>query len=135
MLTLGSTTKVYLARGTTDLRKGFDGLAGAVREVLAQDPASGHLFVFCGRRRHMIKVLYWDRTGFWVLAKRLARGTFAWPEADDDRPTLELRPDELSALLGGVDLRKTTWRPWWREPQGSSASQARPPIPELPFVS
>lgn len=135
MLTLGSTTKVYLARGTTDLRKGFDGLAGAVREVLAQDPTSGHLFVFCGRRRHMIKVLYWDRTGFWVLAKRLARGTFAWPEADDDRPTLELRPDELSALLGGVDLRKTTWRPWWREPQCSSAPPPRPPIPELPLVS
>lgn len=134
MLTLGSTTKVYLARGTTDLRKGFDGLAGAVREILAQDPTSGHLFVFCGRRRHMIKVLYWDRTGFWVLAKRLARGTFAWPEADDDRPTLELRPDELSALLGGVDLRKTTWRPWWRE-QGSSAPPTRPAIPELPLVS
>lgn len=136
MLTLGSTTKVYLARGTTDLRKGFDGLAGAVREILAQDPTSGHLFVFCGRRRHMIKILYFDRTGFWVLAKRLARGTFAWPDADDERPVLELRPDELSALLGGVDLRRTTWRPWWREPQASASATppGRPPIPELPAL-
>jgi transposase len=134
VLTLGPTTRVYLARGTTDLRKGFDGLAGAVRELLAQDPSSGHLFVFCGRRRHMIKVLYWDGTGFWVLAKRLARGTFAWPTADDDRCALELRPDELSALLGGVDLRKTTWRPWWRQ-HGASLQTPRPPIPELPLVS
>lgn len=134
MLTLGSTTKVYLARGTTDLRKGIDGLAGAVREILAQDPTSGHVFVFCGRRRHMIKILYWDRSGFWILAKRLARGTFAWPEADDDRSALELRPDELSALLGGVDLQKTTWRPWWRQPQGPAAPSS-PLIPDLPLVS
>lgn len=127
MLTLSPTTKVYLARGTTDLRKGFDGLAGAVRGLLAQDPSSGHLFVFLGRRRHMIKILYWDGSGFWVLAKRLARGTFAWPEPDDDRQAFELRPDELGALLGGVDLHKTTWRPWWRQPHVRV-----PPAPEVP---
>lgn len=114
MLTLGPAIKVYLARGTTDMRKSFDSLAGLVREVLAEDPLSGHLFVFCGRRRNMVKILYWDGAGFWVLAKRLARGTFAWPEAKDERPSIELRPDELSALLGGVDLQRTTWRPWWR---------------------
>jgi hypothetical protein len=60
MLTLGPSIKVYLARGTTDMRKSFDTLAGAVRELLAQDPLSGHLFVFCGRRRHLVKILYWD---------------------------------------------------------------------------
>lgn len=129
MLTLGPTIKIYLARGTTDMRKGFDGLAGAVREVMAQDASSGHLFVFCGRRRHMIKILYFDGTGFWVLAKRLARGTFAWPTVDDDRQAIELRPDELSALLNGIDLRQTTWRPWWRQP----ASPAPPP-PVLPVA-
>jgi len=117
VLALGPTIKVYLARGTTDMRKGFDGLAGAVRERLEQDPTSGHLFVFCSRRRHLLKILYFDGTGFWVLAKRLARGTFAWPSADDDRAAIELRPDELSALLGGIDLGKTAWRPWWRKPQ------------------
>lgn len=122
MLTLGPTVKVFVARGTTDLRKGFDSLAGAVRTVLAQDPTSGHLFVFLGRRRHMVKILCWDGTGFWVLAKRLARGTFAWPEPDDDRQALELRSDELGALLGGIDLRKTTWRRWWRQPPALPAA-------------
>ena len=53
------------------------------------------------------------------MSKRLARGTFAWPEAEDDRPAIELRADELGALLGGIDLRRTTWRPWWRQPVGS----------------
>ena len=129
MLTFGPTVKVYLARGTTDMRKGFDGLAGAVAEILEQDPSSGHLFVFCGRRRHLLKILYFDGSGYWILAKRLAKGTFAWPSADDDRPAIELRPDELSALLGGIDLDKTTWRPWWRRPQEP------PPVPALPLVS
>ena len=116
MLTLGPSIKVYLARGTTDMRKSFDGLAGEVRQLLAQDPLSGHLFVFCGRRRHIVKVLYWDGAAFWLIAKRLARGTFAWPEATDDRATIELRADQLGALLGGVDLNRTTWRRWWRQP-------------------
>jgi transposase len=126
VLTLGPSIKVYLARGTTDMRKSFDSLAGAVRELLAEDPLSGPLFVFCGRRRHMVKILYWDGTGFWLLAKRLARGTFAWPEPEDMRPVLELRPDELGALLGGIDLRRTTWRRWWR------STEALPAPPQLP---
>lgn len=130
MLTLGPSNKVYLARGTTDLRKSFDALSGAVREVLDQDPLSGHLFVFLGRRRHLIKILYWDGSGFWVLAKRLARGTFAWPKSEDDRATIELRPDELGALIGGVDLGRTTWRRWWRQPVG-----ALPPPPALPGLT
>lgn len=135
MLTLGPSIKVYLARGTTDMRKSFDTLAGAVRELLAQDPLSGHLFVFCGRRRHLVKILYWDGTGFWLVAKRLARGTFAWPESTDARPTIELRSDELGALLGGIDLRRTTWRPWWRQPTGSSpVPPALPAPPELPAL-
>lgn len=116
MLTLGPSIKVYLARGTTDMRKSFDGLAGEVRELLKADPLSGHLFVFCGRRRHLVKVLYWDGAAFWLIAKRLARGTFAWPEPEDDRATIELRADQLGALLGGVDLNRTTWRRWWRQP-------------------
>jgi len=124
MLMLGPAIKVYLARGATDMRKSFDALSGAVRVLLALDPLSGHLFVFCNRRRNMVKILYWDGAGFWVLAKRLARGTFAWPEPADARPGIELRPDELSALLGGIDLGRTTWRPWWR---GGSEQLPAPP--------
>lgn len=83
--------------------------------------------MFCGRRRHLVKILYWDGTGFWLVAKRLAKGTFAWPEPTDDRQAIELRPDELAALLGGVDLRKTTWRPWWR-----ASTAALPALPLVP---
>ncbi len=121
------------------MRKSFDTLAGTVRELLAQDPQSGHLFVFCGRRRHLVKILYWDGTGFWLLAKRLARGTFAWPDAEDGRSAIELRADELGALLGGVDLKRTTWQPWWRQagatsvPPGSSARPTLPAPPPLPI--
>jgi transposase len=129
VLTLGPSIKVYLARGTTDMRKQFDGLAGAVRELLALDPLSGHLFVFCGRRRHIVRILYWDGTGFWLMSKRLARGTFAWPEVTDDRASIELRPDELGALLGGIDLGRTTWQRWWRQPTG--ALPAPPPLPAI----
>lgn len=110
MLSAGVPVKVYLARGTTDLRKSFNSLAGLVRQGLQCDPLSGDLFVFCGRQRRSIKILYWDGTGFWVLAKRLARGTFPWPDAHDDRATVDLRPGELDELLGGIDLRRTTWR-------------------------
>jgi transposase len=131
MLTLGPSIKVYLACGTTDMRKQIDGLAAAVRELLSEDPLSGHLFVFCGRRRHLVRILYWDGAAFWLVSKRLARGTFAWPKPEDGRAAIELRSDELGALLGGIDLRKTTWRPWWRR----SPLQAPPAVPELPVAS
>ena len=98
MLTLGPSIKVYLARGTTDMRKSFDGLAGAVRELLAEDPLSGHLFVFCGRRRHMVKILYWDGSGVWLLCKRLETGTFA------EAARRELSPRDLFLLLEGLEV-------------------------------
>ncbi len=127
MLTFAATIKVYLALGATDMRKSFDGLAGSVRSLLAEDPLSGHLFAFCNRRRNMVKIIYWDGAGFWLVAKRLARGTFAWPSPQHDQPSLELRPDQLSALLGGVDLEKTTWQPWWRSSAGESPQLPAPP--------
>jgi transposase len=111
MLTLAPGVKVFLAAGTTDMRKSFDTLAAAARTVLDRDPFSGALFAFCGRRRDRIKVLYWDGTGFLLLAKRLAKGTFAWPTADGSH-CLELRSEELMALLGGLDLSRSRWRGW-----------------------
>jgi transposase len=113
MLTVAAGVKVFLAPGTTDMRKSFDTLAAAARTVLDRDPFSGALFAFCGRRRDRVKVLCWDGTGFLLLSKRLAKGTFAWPEASADGPRcLELRTEELMALLGGLDLRRSRWRGW-----------------------
>ena len=73
MLTLPPSVRIYLAAGVTDLRKAFDGLSGLVRSALLEDPLSGHLFVFCNRRRDRLKVLYFDGSGLWVFAKRLER--------------------------------------------------------------
>lgn len=113
MLSFPTTVKVFLAVGTTDMRKSFDTLCAAARAVLEQDPFSGHLLAFCGRRRNLVKIVYWDGSGLWIFAKRLARGTFAWPEAiPEGKRCLELRAEELTALLGGLDLRRSSWRSW-----------------------
>ncbi len=109
-MTLPPSVRIFLAPGATDMRKSFDGLAAATRHVIRQDPLSGHVFVFCNRRRHLIKVLVWDRSGFWVFAKRLERGTFRWPET---REPVEMRSEELALLLGGIDLSRTRRRPWF----------------------
>jgi transposase len=118
VLSFPPSLKVYLAPGTTDMRKSFDALAVAARAVLERDPHSGHLFVFCGRRRHIVKVLYSDGTGLWLIAKRLAKGTFAWPDAPRDGQTsVELTTTELAALLGGLDLRRSSWKDWRQAPE------------------
>ena len=123
MLTLPIAVRIYLARGATDMRKSIDGLSAVTRTVLDHDPVSGHLFVFCNARRDRIKILYWERTGFWLLHKRLEKGTFAWPvPAEDDAQQVELSASDLSALLGGLDLRSARRRPWYSR---SSADRAR----------
>jgi transposase len=81
MITVPAGVRVYLALGVTDMRKGFDGLSVRTQEVLREDPFSGHLFVFRGRRGDLIKVLYWDGQGLCLFAKRLERGRFIWPQA------------------------------------------------------
>lgn len=109
MLTFPSSVRIYLAAGATDMRKSFDGLAAATRQVLEMDPLSGHVFVFCNRRRDRIKLLVWDRSGFWCLAKRLEEGTFAWPE-HDVRARVEMTTRELMCVLEGIDLRDARLR-------------------------
>ena len=74
---ISPATRVYLARGVTDMRMGFNGLYGCVTRLLERDPLSGHLFVFCNRRRTRLKILFWDGSGLWVCAKRLERGCFS----------------------------------------------------------
>ena len=93
------------------MRRGFDGLARQVQQVLGQDPFSGHLFVFRGRRGDLVKCLFWDTQGLVLYAKRLERGRFVWPSARDG--VVSMTPAQLSMLLEGIDWRMParTWRP------------------------
>ncbi len=114
MLTPPVSMRIFLAAGTTDLRKSFDGLSAAVRSVLHREVLSGEVFLFCNRRRDRVRAMYWDGSGLWVATKRLERGTFAWPEsAQDGERRVELRAEELAALLGGLDLDETSRRKWY----------------------
>lgn len=109
MLSLPPSVAIWQCTRCADMRKSFDGLAQLTRDVLARDPLSGHLFVFFNRRRDRVKILYWDRDGYAVWAKRLEKGTFRMPTASAD--ALELSAAELAALLGGIDLNQTRRRP------------------------
>lgn len=104
MLSVPPTVQIFLATEPADMRKGFDGLAQLVRERLAGDPLSGHLYVFRNRRRDRLKVLYWDRDGLALWYKRLEEGTFRFPEAGDGRA--EVTPAEMAAILEGIDLSR-----------------------------
>lgn len=114
MLTLPENVKVFLAVGVTDMRKSFDTLAGLVRNQIQEDPLSGHLFVFCNRRRDRLKILLWESSGFWLFAKRLERGTFAWPAAGGVK--VRYTPAQLALLLGGLDVAQTRRRCWYQRP-------------------
>jgi transposase len=120
MLTFGGH-RVFLVVGPTDMRKSFNGLAGIAAELLGASPASRDLFVFSNRGRNRLKILLYDESGTWVLAKRLDRGTFAWPSGDTD--TVEYRAEELALLLGGLDAADLVSRKWHRR-QGSTANSA-----------
>lgn len=111
MIGLPADTRVWLAAGLTDMRRGFDGLAALVQGALTQDPFSGHVFVFRGRRGDIVKVLWWDGQGLCLFAKRLEKGRFIWPQADSG--SVALSPAQLSMLLEGIDWRmpQRTWQP------------------------
>jgi transposase len=113
MTFLPPNVKVHLAYGYTDMRKGMDGLALLVQEVLQQDPFSGHLFVFRGRKANLIKIVFWDGTGLCLFTKRLEHGVFLWPSNIELGRTLSLTSEQLSALLEGIDWRapERQWRP------------------------
>lgn len=111
MIGLPAGTRVWLATGATDLRRGFDGLALLVQSTLRRDPYSGHVFAFRGRRGDLIKILWWSGDGLCLFAKRLERGRFVWPRTDQGEAALT--PAQLSMLLEGIDWRHPvrTWRP------------------------
>ena len=111
MITLAAGTRVWLAVGRTDMRKGFDGLSSLVQQTLAQDPFCGHLFVFRGRRGDLLKVLWYDGQGLCLFAKRLEKGWFVWPSPADGKVVIS--PAQLGMLLEGIDWRmpRRTWQP------------------------
>ena len=114
MFGLGLATKIYIAVEPVDMRKGFEGLYGLVRDQLGSDPLSGHLFLFCNRTRTRLKALVWDGSGLWVCAKRLEKGRFRWPEAEH-RHSVTMRSEELAMLVNGLDVKQTRQRSWYRK--------------------
>ena len=108
MLTLSTATRIFVATAPVDLRGSFNSLSRLAQQVLAQDPLSGHWFVFTNRRRNRLKILCWDGSGLWVLAKRLERGRLSWP--DSQQPSSSVRAEELAALVCGLEVRaKANW--------------------------
>ena len=114
MFGLGLATKVYIGVDAIDMRKGFEGLHGLVRDQLGADPLSGHLFLFTNRTRTRLKALVWDGSGLWVCAKRLEKGRFRWPETANVR-SVAMRAEELAMLVNGLDVKQTRQRDWYRK--------------------
>jgi transposase len=109
MISLPTGTKVWLAAGKTDMRKGFDGLSAVAQSVLHANPLSGHVFVFRGRMGDRVKVLWWDGQGMVLLYKRIEKARFVWPAAKDGK--VQITPAQLSSLLEGMDWRLTRAAP------------------------
>ena len=111
MIPIPAQTKIWLAAGVTDMRKQFNGLSALAEAVLKQDPYSGHLFVFRGRRGDLVKIVWWDGQGACMFSKRLEKGKFVWPSSAEGKVTLT--PAQLSMMLEGIDWRapQRTWQP------------------------
>jgi transposase len=111
MISLPSHTKIWIAAGVTDLRRGFTGLSALVQTKLEQNPLSGQVFIFRGRRGDLVKLIWFDGDGLCLFAKRLERGRFIWPQATEG--SVSLTRAQLSMLLEGIDWRRPerTWDP------------------------
>ena len=113
MFGFGAATRIYLAPGATDMRKNFNGLYGLVRDHLGCDPESGHVFLFANACRNRLKLLVYDGSGLWVCSKKLDGGCFRWPGTDSTANKIVLSHEELTLLLGGIDLKQTSPRSWY----------------------
>ena len=111
MIALPAHTKIWLAAGVTDMRKGFNGLSALADKVLSEDRFSGHLFVFRGRKGDLIKMIWFDGQGACLFSKRLERGRFIWPSPATKK--VSLSSAQLAMLLEGIDWRAPlrTWQP------------------------
>jgi transposase len=108
-------TSIYLCTRATDMRKAYDGLSGEVVSFMGQSPTSGHLFIFVNKRRDRMKILVWDRHGFWLLCKRLESGRFQLPSlADPSQRAAVLSPEQMLLILEGIDLNSVRMRHRYR---------------------
>ena len=114
MLSFSGSLRVFVALEPCDMRKGFNGLEALEADRLKERPQSGALFLFSNQRRDRLKVLYWDGSGLWVLAKRLEKGRFSWPKSTDPEAVkLRLRPEAFAMLCDGVELKGAKFLPWY----------------------
>ena len=111
MLNEITVDRVFLSRGVTDMRKSIDGLAVLVQEVFELDPFSPNLFVFCNRKRDKLKILYWDKNGFWLYYRRLEKGQFQWPSDNQELAPLKITRRQLNWLLDGLSLEQKQAHP------------------------
>ena len=125
MIGFPAGVRVYLALEPHDMRKSFNGLSAIARELVSRGLEDGAMFAFTNKRRNRLKILYYDRTGVCVLAKRLETGTFSWPAAPSaGSRSLSLAPEAQKILLDGIDLRGARMRPWYErdEPGGKKSA-------------
>jgi transposase len=127
MISLPHTVRVFLHTPATDLRKGFDALSGLVTTAFAQDPTSGHLFLFVNRRRDRLKILYWDRDGLAIWYKRLEKGSFQIPDVARDAVAIEMTPTQLALILSGIDLNSARQRKRYQHATSATEKSVSPP--------
>ncbi len=120
MIGLTTSIRIYVCTRPADMRRSFDGLSGMAENLMKQDPLSGALFVFRNRNRDRLKIMYWDKDGLAIWYKRLEKGSFQLPtdmEAKEERPvSVEISTEELSMLLGGIDLANVKRRKRYQPP-------------------
>lgn len=121
MFAIGPATRIYVATGATDMRKGFCGLEGLIRERLECDPTSGHIFLFSNSRHNRLKLVFFDGSGLWVCSKRMERGTVRWPEGSSNK--VQLTAEQLALLIGGIDLSQTRERKWYRKAVAADSTE------------
>ena len=122
MLSLSASSRYFLYRHPADMRKGFDGLSGLVRNELQKDPLGGDVFIFFNKRRSQVKLLLWERDGFSIYYKRLERGTYELPAIDGQTTSVELRSDEIMLILQGIYLGSVRRRKRFHFSENKSAN-------------
>lgn len=124
MLNFGDSRRIFLARQATDMRKGCSSLAAIVENALEYDPYAGDIFVFVGKHRNRVKIITWDRSGFWLCSKRLEQGTFAVPKGaaiKEGSGAMPLSPAQIHMLLEGIDVHHATYHGHYHRPILASA--------------